>query len=285
MSKTALVFGSGGARGISHLGVLKALEELGLKADIVVGTSIGSIVAAAYAAGTVDDLREKVLSMNWIQLASLFMNPSFRRSGLVGGAKIQDFLRDWIPAIDIGRLATPYAAVASDLNTQTDVVLTSGTLLDAVRASISIPGVFVPVLRGGRCLVDGGLTNPLPVSVARDLGAEKVVAVDINLGRPSDGPPPNGLAGRIARKIGFSTSKPKSGKTPNIVQILVESLRIGENAIQRERYNREPADLLLSPAVGDTGTLDFTTPEPVFLAGYDAAMASAPALRGLLSKS
>lgn len=281
----AAVFGSGGARGLAHLGVIQALDELGLEPAIVVGTSIGAIAAAAYATGTTRQVRDDFLSMNLIQTSRMFFDLGIPRSGLTEGKHVMEKLRDWIPDLDIGRLRIPFAAVAMDLATQGEVVLDSGRILDAVRASISIPGVFSPVPRDGLWLVDGGLVNPLPVSVARGKGATRVLAVDINL---AAGAPPAEEEKPAAPETASARAMAKlrravRGTAPFIVDVLAQSLRAGENAIERERLLNDAPDLLLSPPVGHIGTLDFRNPEAALQAGYDCAMAQADALRDLFS--
>lgn len=280
----AVVFGSGGARGLAHLGVIQALDELGLEPAIVVGTSIGAIAAAAYATGTAQQVRDDFLAMNLLQTSRMFFDLGIPRSGLTEGKHVMEKLREWIPDLDIGRLRIPFAAVAMDLATQGEAVLDTGRILDAVRASISIPGVFSPVPRDGLWLVDGGLVDPLPVSVARDKGAARVLAVDINLtaGAPPAEEKPEAPESASARAMA-KLRRAVRGNAPFIVDVLVQSLRAGENAIERERLLNDAPDLLLSPPVGHIGTLDFRNPETVVRAGYDCAMAQADALRELFS--
>ncbi len=279
----AAVFGSGGARGLAHLGVIQALDELGLEPAIVVGTSIGAIAAAAYATGTVQRIRDDFLTMNFLQTSRMFFDFAIPRSGLTDGRRVMDKLREWIPDLDIGRLRIPFAAVAMDLQTQGEAVLDSGAILDAVRASISIPGVFSPVRRDDAWLVDGGLVDPLPVSVARDKGATRILAVDINLtaGTPSPEEPlppeDDSATSRALTKL----RKAVRGDAPFIADVLTRSLRAGENAIERERLLNDAPDLLLSPPVGHVNTLDFRAPEVSIRAGYDCAMAQADAIRAL----
>ena len=279
----AAVFGSGGARGLAHLGVIQALDELGLEPAIVVGTSIGSIAAAAYVTGTVQRIRDDFLTMNFLQTSRMFFDFAIPRSGLTDGRRVMEKLREWIPDLDIGRLRIPFAAVAMDLETQGEAVLDSGAILDAVRASISIPGVFSPVRRDDAWLVDGGLVNPLPVSVARNKGATRILAVDINLTAgtpfPEEPPPPeeDSATSRALTKL----RKAVRGDAPFISDVLTRSLRAGENAIERERLLNDAPDLLLSPPVGHVNTLDFRSPEVSIRAGYDCAMAQADAIRAL----
>jgi NTE family protein len=258
--KTALVLGSGGARGWAHIGVLKALEELKCSPDIVVGTSIGAIVAAIHAAGVLEEAERIAASIDWKQVARLFFEVNLPRSGLVKGARIMDLLRELIPVKRIENLTVVYAAVATDLRVEQEVVMSEGDLFKALRASFSIPGVFTPVeYTKGQWLVDGGLVNPLPISVARAMGATHVVGVDIN------------LLGSKYEKI----------KSPTLMDIMLMTFRTIENTITRERLLRESPDVLIQPKVGYLGTLEFQhAPEAIQL-GYDSVMEQKELLREL----
>lgn len=249
--KTALVLGSGGARGWAHIGVLKALGELGCKPDMVVGTSIGAIVAAIHAAGAVKEAERFASKIDWKQVAKLFFEVNIPRSGLLKGQRIMELLHSIIPVKRIDQLAIQYAAVATDLRQEKEVVMTEGDLFKALRASFSIPGVFTPVeYEKGQWLVDGGLINPLPVSVARELGATRVVGVDINLGGCNHDPV----------------------KSPTLMDVLLWTFRAVENSITRERLLREPPDVLIQPQVGCLGTLEFHNASQAITLGYDAVM-------------
>ena len=271
--RIAAVFGSGGARGLAHLGVLKALDELGLAPDIVVGASIGSIAAAAYATGTVATLRSEFLAMGTLDISGMFLEPGIPSTGLIRGRRVMGRLRKWIPDVGIECLRTTFAAVAMDIETRTETVFTTGSILDAVRASISIPGVFTPVRCGNAWLVDGGLVNPLPVSVARSLGAGRVLAIDINLTNDDATVPVNTPLSRVMRAV--------TRGAPTLFEVVLQTIRIGENAIERERLQRDSPDLLLSPPVGQVPSLDFRNPEATIEAGYACAMAHADELRAL----
>ena len=177
--KIGLVLGSGSARGWAHIGILQALEELAIRIDCVAGSSIGALVGAVYASRGIEQLKEVVVHLDRRQLLSL-LDVGLRHAGLIDGKRVADELREQIRQPEIQTLNLPFRAVATDLNTGEEVVLDRGDVIEAVRASISIPGVFTPVARGDRLLVDGGLTNPVPVSLARALGADFVIAVDVN---------------------------------------------------------------------------------------------------------
>lgn len=176
--RIGLALGGGGARGWAHIGVIRALQAAGLQPDVVAGTSMGAAVGAAYAAGTLDAFEAWARRLDRRTLLSLF-DVSFR-GGLIGANRVFDELQDILPEIDIEQLGMPFAAVATDLERGTAVRIRRGSLQDAVRASIAIPGLISPARKDGRWMVDGGLSDPVPVSAARALGADAVVAVELS---------------------------------------------------------------------------------------------------------
>ncbi len=180
--RVGLALGSGGARGWAHLGVWQALREKNIQVDFIAGTSMGAVVGAFLAAGRDEALRELALNLDWKRLRQFFWEVSLSRSGLTDGKKLLEETRKLMGVKEFRQLNLPFRAVATDLNTGGEVVLSSGNLLEALRASLSIPGVFSPVWVGKRLLVDGGLVNPVPVNVARSMGAQVVIAVDVSQG-------------------------------------------------------------------------------------------------------
>ena len=304
-----IALGSGAARGWAHLGVLEALAELGLEAKVVAGTSIGALVGAVHAAGGTDALREVVLGLDWKELLRV-ADPVLPRSGLLDGRKVAAALTEFMPTHDIESLALPFRAVATDLFSGGEVQLIAGDLLEAVRASISVPGLFTPVERGGRTLVDGGLVNPVPVSVAREMGADYVIAVDVNHynveeqgprakpspllvkaltslekdpGRERSHPALRAFEQGVARLR--EAAKPTIRRwvdeqsAPRIHEVLLTSLNIMEARIGASRLAAEPADLLLRPRVGGIRFHEFQRGEEAMAEGYRAAMAELLPLR------
>jgi len=174
-----LVLGSGGAKGAAHAGVLKVLEEHQIPIDIIVGASMGAMVGGVYAAGiSVKRIEEEWLKTDLVRVAKSFM-PTFSLRGWSSGNEVRRILQEVVGDKRIEELPLKFAAIAADIETGEEVVIQEGPLVEAIRASSSIPGLFVPVEHKGRFLVDGGLVNPLPVDVARHLGAEIVIAVDV----------------------------------------------------------------------------------------------------------
>ena len=160
-------------------GVIRAIEDAGIEVDFIAGTSMGALIGAIHAAGKLDDLEDTFQTFDWKKTVSFF-DVILPKSGLFDGAKISDLVRAYVHANSIEALPKPFAAVATDIVSGEEVVIRSGDVIEAVRASISVPGIFTPVRSNGRILVDGGLTNPVPVSVARAMGADMVIAVDLN---------------------------------------------------------------------------------------------------------
>jgi NTE family protein len=177
--RIGLALGAGSARGLSHIGVLRAFEDAGIKPAFVAGTSIGSMMGAAYCSGNLGKMETFMRTMTMRKMLAYcdFMLP---RQALMEGDKIMNLIHELIPVSDFKDLQTPFKAVACDIHTGEQVILDSGDLHTAVRASISLPGIFLPVYSHGRWLVDGGLVNPVPVSVVREFDVDMVIAVDLN---------------------------------------------------------------------------------------------------------
>lgn len=177
--RIGLVLGGGAARGWAHIGAIRALEEAGIKPDVVCGTSIGALVGAVYANGDLDWLEDWVGKLTWQAVVRL-LDLRFFSGGLLGGRKVIDLFAKQFNGCLIDELAMPFTAVATELDTGRELWLREGSVVDAVRASIAIPGLFTPIWHDGVWLVDGGLSNPVPVSAARAMRADTVIAVDLN---------------------------------------------------------------------------------------------------------
>jgi len=302
--RIGLALGSGGARGWAHLGVLQRLNELGIPVHCIAGTSIGSIVAAFYASDSLETMQDLATQLDWKHVARLFLEVNFPRSGLLSGKNFMRLLRDVIPVHAISALKIPYAAVATDLQNEKEVVLDSGSLFDAIRASIAIPGIFTPMRLQGKHLVDGGLVNPLPVSVCRAMGADFVIAVDINL-RALPGkrkpvrktPAPSQPSQRIEKLVAQIGKLMPQLQTPmedaikhwalpqkketlelSIFDVLTRSFRLIENQITRRELALHPPDILIQPAVGDIMTLEFHRGTEAIAAGAAAVEEVLPQL-------
>ena len=281
-----LALGGGGARGFAHIGVLRTLLAKGYTPEIITGTSIGAVVGGCYAAGKLDDIEQWACSLTRRNLFS-YLDVSFSGSGLLGGNKLADKLTEGVGDITIDKLPVRYAAIATEIGTGHEIWITRGRLIDALRASYALPGIFAPVQMGARWLVDGALVNPVPVSVARALGARLVIAVNVNtdmFGRgtaiPDQGSDPQpqiqaevatsslfGLFGSeraIKRRI-FGTA----GR-PGLSTVMVEAFNIMQDRITRARLAGDPPDILISPRVGRIGLFDFHSASEAISLGAEA---------------
>ena len=300
--KIGLALGGGGARGWAHIGVINALGEAGVKADFIAGTSMGALVGAACASGRIDALHQVALDLDWRRIAYYLMEFTLPRMGLIDGARIMEFVNEHVDNVDIRELQVPYAAVAADIMTGKEVVVREGSVTDAVRASIAIPGMFTPFVRDDHVLVDGGLVNPLPVNVARDLGAEFVIAVDITraplTGKRHKTPQPasdeergqtapellrNDMTKSMLDKLNLrlrssdlkalSLAEKWFGKSelPNIFEIYGNTMRIFQRQITSMRLRLESPDILIQPEIQDISTMEFHRAGEAINAGYEAA--------------
>ena len=291
--KIGLALGAGGARGWAHLGVIRALTESGIRADVVCGTSMGSLVAAAYAAGELERLEEWALSLGWRDVFGL-MDFSWR-GGLLRGKKLFEFMRARFGLQDIDSLPMPYGAVATELATGREVWLRHGHVLDAVRASIAIPGVFAPVLRDGELLVDGALVNPVPVSMCRALGAEVVIAIDLGWAKlgyyrerareAAEDPEhlrPAWWERFIRARAEASEQPPADPGMPSALSVFMTSFDIMQVRVGRSRLAGEPADALITPILPDFAMMDFHRAREAIDEGKAAAQRARPVLEHLI---
>ncbi|APA85186.1 patatin-like phospholipase family protein [Paraburkholderia sprentiae WSM5005] len=307
-SRIGLVLGGGAARGWAHIGAIRALQDAGIKPDVVCGTSIGALVGAVYANGDLDWLEEWVSRLTWQTVVRLL---DLRISGgLLGGRKVIQLFADKFAGSSIAQLQMPFAAVATELDTGREIWLQDGSTIDSVRASIAIPGIFTPVWHNGVWLVDGGLSNPVPVSVARGMRADCVIAIDLNNdilnGRDFGGavietpaldptaPPPvalrrNGkpwprwLAPAEASATDDVRVPPKpSAHVPSMLSSIAQSIDIMQVRITRSRLAGEPADILIQPRLGGMGIFDFHRAAPAIAEGRDAVEQMLPAIRARL---
>ena len=274
--RIGLALGSGSARGWAHIGAIRALEERGVKPDLVCGSSIGALVGAFYAAGELDKLESWVTSLAWTTVLRL-MDLTWR-GGLIRGNRLFNLFRATFEDREISGLPILYGAVATELTSGREVWLREGKVLDAVRASCAMPGLFTPVMRNDAMLVDGGLVNPVPVSMCRALGADLVIAVDLSWGklgpyreRGREGSgnksderavAPREVPGWIGRLRAGWLERMKSKvkdevNFPSIFEVFTTALDIVEMKVARSRLAGEPADVMITPLLPDFGTMEF----------------------------
>lgn len=288
--KIGLALGGGAARGWSHIGVIRALEKEGIKPDVVAGTSIGALVGAAYASDFLDELEAWTLDLTWQGVIGML---DIRLSGgLIHAKKVLKFLREGMDGKNIEDLEIAFGAVATDLDDGHEVWMRRGDLLEAVRSSIALPGLISPMQRGDRWLVDGGLVNPLPISLCRALGAEYVIAVDLNAKMllpktvpwrqydtiedidVSIDPAKSGIFSGLSNRIQDVMERvwerdEKKEPSPSTIDTIFRSINIMSSRISRSRQAVEHADVILVPDVMDIGLMEFHKASEAISHGYN----------------
>jgi NTE family protein len=291
--RIGLALGGGAARGWAHVGVIRVLEQAGIRPDMVCGTSIGALVGAAYAAGELDRFEDWLLDLNLAEVLS-FLDMGLN-GGMIKGERLMSFFRRNFIDRPIDELAIPFAAVATALESGAEVWLREGSTIDAVRASIALPALFTPVLHDGRILVDGGLVNPVPVSLARAMGADIVIAVDLSadiLGRRLRAPaePPAIALSPWRRKLqenlnalipANAESEPEP-RLPSMLDVVASSINIMQVRISRSRMAGEPPDVIVTPRLAHLGLLDFHRAGEAVEEGERAMQAELDSLKTLL---
>jgi NTE family protein len=285
----ALALGGGAARGFAHIGVLRALTEAGISPDIIVGTSIGAVAGGCFAGGVMDTLEEWARGLT-VRGVLGYLDVSLSGSGLIGGNKLASHLEGALAKTHIENLPIRFAAVATEVRTGHEIWITHGRVVDALRASYALPGIFPPVHIGGRWLVDGALVNPVPVSVARALGARVVIAVNLNadqFGRgitivdhgsddsdemPVEAPkPPSSRLGAF-----FSTERALKRQflgdaaRPGLSTVMVDAFNVMQDRITRSRLAGDPPDVTINPRLGRVGWFDFHRADEAIRLGHEA---------------
>ncbi len=288
-----LVLGAGAARGWAHIGALRELDALGVHLDVVVGSSIGTLVGGCYAAGRLDMLETFARSLTRRRVLGL-LDFSFTGSGLIGGQRLRARLEAALGGLRIEDLPLQFAAVATEIGGGHEIWLRRGLLVDAIRASYALPGVFEPVKVDGRWLFDGAIVNPVPVSVARALGAERVIALNISsdrfgrgtaiqdpFGRPEPAPaveaPAQDSSGMIARWWRGSNGSARSNgeaAAPGLMTSMVSAFDILQDRIMRSRLAGDPPDALVQVRVGAIGMFEFHRADELIALGREAVRQS-----------
>lgn len=308
--KIGLALGSGAARGMAHIGVLKVFEEEGIEIDFIAGTSAGALIGALYAAGVSAARMEEVArELDWRRLAGL-LDPTLPTSGIIDGKKMSRFIADLLPVHTFEELRIPLAVTATDIQSGEGLFIKKGNLLEALRAALAFPGIFNPVRFGDRYLVDGGLCNPVPVDIVKQMGADTVIGVCtipepsapnreayLPLQEPQTQPAESFFdffnASNIEKRFkdiwrsSSGTPKPSESKgetenkPPRLLKIFAQSIIIMENEINALRMAGNSIDLLIRPKFNNLTLLEFHRASEAIEAGEKAARDSLTALKSL----
>lgn len=285
--KIGLALGGGSARGWAHLGVIRAIEEAGIAVDVVAGTSVGAIVGGCWLAGRMIELERFARAVTKRRMLQL-MDFSLAGSGLIGGNRLGTLLVEHLGPLRVEDLNKDFTAVATELGTGHEIWLSSGSLVEAIRASYALPGIFTPIRVGGRWLVDGALVNPVPVSVCRAFGARMVIAVNLagdNFGKGSV--IHHRLVGSPVETGDVAAADPAKARPgrqsllravmagdtaglPGIPGVMMEAFNIMQDRATRARLAGDPPDLMIGPRLGKVGLFDFHRAEEIIEAGYEA---------------
>ncbi len=295
-----LSLGGGAARGWAHIGILRVLEEAGLAPQVITGTSIGAVVGGCWAAGKLDDLEEFARGMTKRRVFTL-MDFSLSGHGLISGDKLRRKLEEGLESLRIEDLPIRFAAVATEISTGHEIWITEGDISRAMRASYAIPGIFEPVRIGERWLVDGVLVNPIPVTTARALGADFVVAVNLHSDvfsrstvvhtfgtdhtaspEPATAALPRGLLGPVLDGVGMfkrSLASRDEPGGPGIASVMMDAFNITQDRIARSRLAGDPPDVMLGPKLGHVGLMEFHKADEAIAVGREAARRLLPEIK------
>jgi NTE family protein len=299
--KIGIALGGGAARGWSHIGVINELNRMGIEPDIVCGTSIGALVGAAYTVGELGSLESWVCQLKKKDIVRYLDIRLLLGGGFVDGNRLVDFFRGQIGDFRIEELEKPFAAVATELSSGHELWLREGSLLDAVKASIAYPGLFTPVAWNEQWLVDGGLVNPVPVSLCRAMGADVVIAVNVNhniVGKRhrdqvQEVKEDNHLAEEsmlerisVELKQRASAYLPKifesGNQPPGLFDVLGDSINIMQERIIRSRMAGDPPDIMIRPHLGQVRLMEFERAAECIEEGHDAVVRAQPFIEEVL---
>jgi len=298
-STFGVALGSGSARGFAHIGVLKALQEMNIYPQIISGCSIGAFVGGAYISNHLESLEKWVCQLNLKDVLSFF-DVSFSGGGIIVGDRFSRFMADYLGEKNIQDFDIRFGAVSTELTTGREVWFQEGLLHDAVRASMSLPGLFAPIKMGDQMLADGGIVNPVPVSICRAMGARTVLAVNLNndvIGKhfgnkPKSIPikwsadiieseehePQNHLKQRLIKGLKqsmnavFPNRNEHKSKAPNMFDILASSVNIMQDRITRSRMAIDPPNILLEPCLSHVGWLEYYRAAECIQEGYNCVV-------------
>ena len=301
--RLGLALGGGSARGWAHIGIIRELTEAGITIDVIAGTSIGAVVGACHAAGKLGSLETFARGLNRRRVFGL-MDLSLRGSGLLAGARLKRRLDRDLSDLSIEGLAIPFAAVATELGSGREVCLDGGDLVEAMRASYAMPGIFEPMLVRGRWLFDGAMSNPVPVSICRAMGADIVVAVSLTSDfddmdtdaehfpdavPTSPGPtfakPPRQKLKRRLLSVRRRLFVRRANGSPGIASVMVGAFSIAQERISRSRLEIDPPDVLIPARLASVGLFDFHKAALLIDHGRAMARGAIPEIRTKLQEA
>lgn len=298
-----LALGAGAARGWAHIGILRVLEREGIRPKFIAGTSIGAVVGGCWAAGCLDQLEIFARRLTRRSVFSL-MDLSLSGSGLVGGRKLREMLDEALRDRDIEQLPTRFSAVATEYGTGHEVWLQRGHLVTAMRASYAIPGVFEPIKVSDKWLLDGALVNPIPITTARAMGADMVIAINLNneqigrgtvihnhqVARPEADPAAAATADngflrpmREAMSSYFAARPPVAPGAPSIAQVMIDTINITQDRIARSRLAGDPPDVMIAPKLARVGLFEFHRADEAIAIGAEATERVLPDIREIFT--
>jgi len=286
--KVGLVLGSGSAKGLTHIGVIKFLEEMDIKVDYIAGSSIGALIGGAYAAGGIKEIENLALQTDLTSTIK-YLLPTISKSGLVSGTKVKEFIQEIVGDCSIENLDIPFIATATNIITGQEVDFDKGNLVEAIRASISIPIIFQPVIHENQILVDGGLSNPLPINIVRKMGADFIIAVNVIpsfdninstiLQENNKQPLSTEMKTIMMKKLEWLNidhnwiKKIFTGKNkynvPSLKKVFNQSVNISQRKLSQYSIELYKPDVLIEPPVNSISLFDFYKAEEIINIGYE----------------
>jgi NTE family protein len=300
-ARIGLALGGGAARGWSHIGVLRVLTEAGIVPDVIAGSSIGAVVGGCYAAGKLDALEAFALSLTKRRVMGL-LDFHFSGAGLIAGGRLQRLLDQDLTDQRVEALPVKFCTIATELVSGHEIWLTRGPLVQAMRASYALPGVFDPVMIGGRWLMDGALVNPIPITAARALGADIVICVNLNGevrvrgtviqsydAGTSDEQEIEEAIDDAPRRWGIfpgsRADKPRKPNAPGLATVMVDAFNITQDRIARSRLAGDPPDIMVAPKLAKMGLFEFHRAQECITLGRQATERALPDILELLQET
>jgi NTE family protein len=271
-----LALGGGGARGCAHIGVIKALQEADIPVSFVAGTSIGAFIGGILTAGDMKELEDFLVKIKWNDVIK-YLDPVLFKNGLFDGKRFIKLIEKLIPKTDLKYAHIPYIAVATNLLTGKETHMKTGNIAQAIRASVSIPGIFTPAKKGNQYFIDGGVVNPLPINIVRNMGADIVIAVDLNH---------SFIREKLGKKRTYKSKFVKwiTPKWPTMIDVIENSVFIMQDEVTQKNLIKHKPDILLQPMLGSSSLFDFHHAKKLINIGYKATKKQIPKIKRLINR-